>query len=125
MPKRILQGVVVSDSGDKTVLVRVDRALVHPVLAKAGKSRRGHAAKDVVDAAVGEKVWDAAIGEKVWIEATRTPLSEGKLAQYITAGKTSDGVKLLQAEVGPTHFSRDQIRQTIQEIIAADAGHNK
>jgi small subunit ribosomal protein S17 len=31
MPKRVLQGVVVSDKNDKTVVVRVERRFMHPV----------------------------------------------------------------------------------------------
>ena len=31
MPKRILQGVVVSDKADKTVTVRVELRLAHPL----------------------------------------------------------------------------------------------
>ena len=31
MPKRILQGTVVSDKNDKTVVVRVDRRFTHPL----------------------------------------------------------------------------------------------
>jgi small subunit ribosomal protein S17 len=34
MPKRILQGVVVSDKGDKTVTVRVERRIMHPLYKK-------------------------------------------------------------------------------------------
>ena len=34
MPKRILQGVVVSDKTDKTVVVRVERRFTHPVFQK-------------------------------------------------------------------------------------------
>jgi len=34
MPKRILEGVVVSDKGDKTVVVVVQRTLLHPVMKK-------------------------------------------------------------------------------------------
>ena len=34
MPKRILQGVVVSDKNDKTIVVLVERRLRHPVLKK-------------------------------------------------------------------------------------------
>lgn len=34
MPKRILQGSVVSDRGDKTVVVRVERIFTHPLLKK-------------------------------------------------------------------------------------------
>ena len=34
MPKRELQGVVVSDKADKTVVVKVERRIVHPVYKK-------------------------------------------------------------------------------------------
>ena len=34
MPKRILQGVVVSDKQEKTVVVRVERRFTHPLLKK-------------------------------------------------------------------------------------------
>jgi ribosomal protein S17 len=32
MPKRILQGVVVSDKNKKTVIVEVERRFIHPLL---------------------------------------------------------------------------------------------
>lgn len=34
MPKRVLQGVVVSDKGDKTIVVRVERRVQHPLYKK-------------------------------------------------------------------------------------------
>ena len=34
MPKRVLQGVVVSDKGDKSIVVRVERRVRHPVYGK-------------------------------------------------------------------------------------------
>ena len=34
MPKRILQGTVVSDKNKKTVVVKVERHFTHPVLGK-------------------------------------------------------------------------------------------
>lgn len=44
MPKRILQGTVVSDKGAKTVVVSVERTFKHPVMQKTLKrSRRFHA----------------------------------------------------------------------------------
>ena len=44
MPKRILEGVVVSDKGDKTVVVRVERTYVHPVMKKiVRRSKKYHA----------------------------------------------------------------------------------
>ena len=44
MPKRVLQGTVVSDKNEKTVVVRVDRAFTHPVLKKTvRRSKKYHA----------------------------------------------------------------------------------
>ena len=44
MPKRILEGVVVSDKGDKTVVVKVERTILHPVLKKiVRRSKKYHA----------------------------------------------------------------------------------
>jgi small subunit ribosomal protein S17 len=44
MSKRVLQGVVVSDKGDKTVVVRVERRVMHPLYKKImRKSSRFHA----------------------------------------------------------------------------------
>ena len=34
MPKRVLQGVVVSDKGDKSIVVRVERRVRHPIYKK-------------------------------------------------------------------------------------------
>ena len=44
MPKRTLQGVVVSDKQDKTVVVRVDRRFTHPTMKKTiRRSKKYHA----------------------------------------------------------------------------------
>ena len=46
MPKRILQGVVVIDKQDKTVVVRVERQVMHPVYKKFIKKSKKYAAHD-------------------------------------------------------------------------------
>jgi small subunit ribosomal protein S17 len=44
MPKRIMQGVVVSDKGDKTIVVRVERRFTHAMYKKViRRSKRFHA----------------------------------------------------------------------------------
>ncbi len=44
MPRRVLQGVVVSDKGEKTVTVLVERRVMHPLYKKFIKrSKRYHA----------------------------------------------------------------------------------
>lgn len=46
MPKRVLQGVVVSDKADKTVTVKVERRVPHPVYKKIVKRSKKYAAHD-------------------------------------------------------------------------------
>ncbi len=46
MPKRILQGVVVSDKRDKTVTVLVERRLKHPLYQKTIRRSKKYAAHD-------------------------------------------------------------------------------
>jgi len=46
MPKRILQGVVVSDKSDKTVVVKVERRYSHPLLQKTVRQSKNYKAHD-------------------------------------------------------------------------------
>ena len=46
MPKRILQGTVISNKGDKTVIVKVERRLMHPVYKKFITTSKKYAAHD-------------------------------------------------------------------------------
>jgi small subunit ribosomal protein S17 len=58
MPKRQLQGTVVSDTNEKTVVVRVDRAFTHPVMKKTvRRSKKYHAHDETNSAKVGQGVW--------------------------------------------------------------------
>jgi small subunit ribosomal protein S17 len=58
MPKRLLQGTVVSDTNEKTVVVRVDRAFTHPVMKKTvRRSKKYHAHDEANSAKVGDTVW--------------------------------------------------------------------
>jgi len=57
MPKRILQGVVVSDKGTKTVVVRVERTFLHPLLRKTvRRTKRYHAHDENQAFKVGDTV---------------------------------------------------------------------
>ena len=69
MPKRMLQGVVVSDKQDKTVVVRVERRFTHPVMKKTVRSSKKYYAHD-------EK-GEYGVGDLVWIEEHR-PISKLK-----------------------------------------------
>jgi len=58
MPKRTLQGVVVSDKQDKTVVVRVERRFTHPVMKKTvRRSNKFHAHDEKNEFSIGDVVW--------------------------------------------------------------------
>ena len=46
MPRRVLQGEVVSDKSDKTVVVRVERTYKHPLYKKYIKKDKKYSAHD-------------------------------------------------------------------------------
>ncbi|WP_253308012.1 MULTISPECIES: 30S ribosomal protein S17 [unclassified Rickettsia] len=46
MPKRVLQGVVVSSKADKTITVKVERKFKHPIYKKFVKVSKKYAAHD-------------------------------------------------------------------------------
>lgn len=69
MSKRVLQGVVVSDACNKTVIVRVERRVMHPVYKKFVTSSKKYAAHDE------DNSYRA--GDVVQIEESR-PLSKRK-----------------------------------------------
>ena len=69
MPKRILQGVVVSDKTDKTVTVKVERRFTHPLLKKTVRRTKNYHAHDQDNA--------CKVGDQVVIQESR-PLSKTK-----------------------------------------------
>lgn len=79
MPKRILQGVVVSDKQDKTVVVKVERRFTHPLFKKTVRRTKNYHAHDENNV--------AKIGDVVSIEETR-PLSKLKTWILVEAPKT-------------------------------------
>ena len=46
MPKRVLQGVVVSDKQDNTIVVKVERRFTHPVMKKTVRRTKNYHAHD-------------------------------------------------------------------------------
>ena len=69
MPKRVLQGTVVSDKNEKTVVVRVERRFTHPVLKKTIRRSKKYHAHDEANA--------HKVGDVVSIEETK-PISKNK-----------------------------------------------
>ena len=78
MPKRTLQGVVVSDKQDKTLVVRVERRYTHPVLQKTVRRSKKFYAHDEQN--------EFAVGDIVWIQESR-PISKLKRWQVIQGEK--------------------------------------
>jgi small subunit ribosomal protein S17 len=69
MPKRILQGVVVSDKQEKTVVVKVERRFTHPLLKKTVRRTKNYHAHD--------EAGTFKVGDVVSIQETR-PISKLK-----------------------------------------------
>jgi small subunit ribosomal protein S17 len=81
MPKRILVGTVVSDKAEKTVVVRVERKVKHPMYGKIMRRSKKYHAHDE------ENAFKA--GETVRIEETRpmSKLKTWKVLDRVQAGK--------------------------------------
>ncbi len=74
MPRRVMIGTVVSDKMDKTVVVRVDRRVTHPLYKKIITRSKKFAAHDENNS--------CAIGDQVRIRECR-PLSRSKTFEVI------------------------------------------
>ena len=77
MPKRILQGVVVSDKQQKTVVVKVERRFTHPLLKKTVRRTKNYHAHDESGA--------FKVGDVVSIEETK-PISRLKRWRVVETG---------------------------------------
>jgi small subunit ribosomal protein S17 len=75
MPRRVLQGVVVSDVNEKTVTVKVERRFMHPVYKKFIVRSKKYLAHDESN--------NVKTGERVRIRETR-PLSKRKRWEVIS-----------------------------------------
>jgi small subunit ribosomal protein S17 len=76
MPKRVLQGVVVSDKAAKTVVVNVERRFKHPLVQKIVRRSKRYQAHDEQN--------EYKVGDKVRIEECR-PISKNKSWRVIGA----------------------------------------
>jgi len=77
MPKRVLQGVVVSDKTEKTVTVKVERRVMHPLYKKFIKRSKKYAAHDEANACKE--------GDLVSIRECR-PISKSKRWEVVSEG---------------------------------------
>jgi len=79
MSKRVLQGVIVSDACDKTVIVRVERRVMHPIYKKFVTHSKKYAAHDENN--------KYRVGDVVRIEESR-PISKRKC--WVVIGGPAD-----------------------------------
>lgn len=77
MPKRVMQGVVVSDKMDKTVTVKVERRIMHPLYKKFIRRSKKYAAHDENNT--------CKVGDFVSIRECR-PISKRKKWEVLTEG---------------------------------------
>ena len=77
MPRRVLQGTVVSDANEKTVTVRVERSVSHPVYKKTIRRSKKYAAHDEKN--------QFKVGDKVQIVES-APISKTKCWQVVYEG---------------------------------------
>ena len=82
MPRRVLQGKVVSDKGDKTVVVRVERRVRHPLYKKIIRLSKKFAAHDERN--------QYKVGDVVRIRECR-PLSKRKTWEVLEEGAGDAG----------------------------------
>ncbi len=78
MPKRVMQGTVVSDKNDKTVVVNVERRFTHPVMKKTVRLSKKYKAHDETNA--------CKVGDTVLIQES-APISKHKRWVVITEAK--------------------------------------
>jgi len=77
MPKRVMQGVVVSDKMDKTITVKVEHRIMHPLYKKFIRRSKKYAAHDENNA--------CKTGDVVSIRECR-PISKRKKWEVLTEG---------------------------------------
>ncbi|WP_226017776.1 30S ribosomal protein S17 [Novosphingobium sp. FKTRR1] len=83
MPKRILIGTVVSDKTDKTVVVKVERKVKHPMYGKIiRRSKKYHAHDEANTYKTGETV-------RIQESAPHSKLKTWEVVDRVLAGKTA------------------------------------
>ena len=98
MPKRILQGTVVSDACDKTVIVRVERRFIHPVYKKYVSRSKKYAAHDESNR--------YRAGDAVRIEESR-PISKRK--HWVVIGGPAETASERRAAAPPAAAAADEV----------------
>jgi small subunit ribosomal protein S17 len=85
MPRRVLRGTVVSDACDKTVVVRVERRVMHPIYKKYITRAKKYAAHDEGN--------QFKVGDVVDIRECR-PISKRKRWEVLSEGAAESGAQV-------------------------------
>lgn len=125
MPRRVLEGNVVSDKMDQTVTVLVERRYMHPVYKKYIKQTDKYAAHDEANA--------FGIGDRVQIEECR-PISKRKKWKVITPaptkshrGKSDVATEEMKAEAKASRpDTKKKVKEEAEEVeVKAEAKETK
>ena len=121
MPKRVLTGTVVSDKGDKTVVVRVERRVKHPLYGKIIKLSKKYHAHDAAN--------EFHVGEIVRIEecAPISKLKTWRVIDRIGAAKVGaveiDEPEALAPEAEPSKPAEEQAEKRKVQAVPPGRGH--
>jgi small subunit ribosomal protein S17 len=118
MPKRVLTGTVVSDKGEKTVVVRVERRVKHPLYGKIIKLSKKYHAHDAAN--------EFHVGEIVRIEecAPISKLKTWKVVDRIGTAKVGT-VDIAEPEVLAPTEPQPETTDTADKPAKASKGKGK
>jgi small subunit ribosomal protein S17 len=132
MPKRVLIGTVVSDKGDKTVTVRVDRRVKHPLYGKIIRRSKKYHAHDADNAyRTGEQVrieeCKPISKHKTWTVIERLGAAKAAAIEIdepeVVAPPAEEPVKAEKekAEKKPAKASKGKGKAKAEDVAEADA----
>ena len=118
MPKRVLTGTVVSDKGDKTVVVRVERRVKHPLYGKIIRLSKKYHAHDAAN--------EFHAGEIVRIEecAPISKLKSWTVLDRIGVAKVGT-VDIAEPDIATPSEPEPETKETTEKPAKASKGKGK
>jgi small subunit ribosomal protein S17 len=118
MPKRVLTGTVVSDKSEKTVVVRVERRVKHPLYGKIIKLSKKYHAHDAAN--------EFHVGEIVRIEecAPVSKLKTWKVVDRIGTAKVGS-VDIAEPEIVAPSAPEPEAKETAEKPAKESKGKGK
>ena len=126
MPKRVLTGTVVSDKGDKTVVVRVERRVKHPLYGKIIKLSKKYHAHDEANAfKSGEQVRIeecAPISKlKTWMVVDRVGAAKAAPVEIVEGASNPVEEKKAPAKAKAKAAAKTTKKAKAEDVAEADA----